>query len=341
MVKSRLLAIVGPTATGKSALGIALARWLDGEIVSCDSTAIYQGIDIGTDKVPPEAQQGIPHHMIDLVPPTEAYSAARYATDAAAVVRGITARGRLPILVGGTGLYYRALVRGMFPGPARHPALRAALEAVADRRGVEFLHRMVARLDPESARRIAPRDRKRLVRALEVAYVTGVPLTTHFAQTQSPIADYEVITLALRLPAARIAERVALRVDQQFARGVVDEVRGLLARGVPRDAHALSGLVYRQVLEMLEGVRDEAATRALIVQENRRYARRQLIWFRKEPNLLWLDGPGEAEETFDRARALLSVRGFEPPGNGSPEHRNAPDQGLDHARSARPRSAGP
>ena len=304
----RLVAIVGPTAAGKSALGIALARRLGGEIVGCDSTAIYQRIDIGTDKVPLVEQDGIPHYMVDVTPPDLPYSAARYATDAAAVIRDITARGRLPILVGGTGLYYRALIRGIFPGPARHEALRAYLHGLASRQGPEWLHRWTLRLDPASGLRIQPRDEKRLVRALEVALVTGVPLTQHFEETVSPITGYDVTTIALRIPAELTAERVARRVDQQFARGVVREVTDLLASGVPRTAHAFSGLVYRQILEMLDGVRDEAATRALIVQENRRYARRQLIWFRKEPNLRWLDGPGEQDAVLAQALAILDLQ---------------------------------
>jgi tRNA dimethylallyltransferase len=300
-----LVAIVGPTATGKSALAIELATRFGGEIVACDSTAVYQRIDIGTDKVPLAEQRGIPHHMVDVVPPDEAYSAARYATDAAAVIGAITARGRLPILVGGTGLYYRALTRGIFPGPTRHEGLRTYLHGLAAREGPEVLHRWVARLDPASGQRIQPRDEKRLVRALEVALVTGAPLTQHFADTRSPVAGYDVTTIALRIPAELTAERVARRVDQQFARGVVREVTDLLDAGVPRTAHAFSGFVYRQILELLDGVRDEAATRALIVQENRRYARRQLIWFRKEPNLRWLDGPGERDEVLARALAIL------------------------------------
>ena len=155
-----------------------------------------------------------------------------------------------------------------------------------------------------------PRDRKRLVRALEVYFATGQPLTAHFAATASRIADCEVVAVGLRLPASLTAERVARRVEQQFARGIVDEVRGLLAMGVPRGVRSFGGLVYRQVIEMLAGVRDERATRALIVQENRRYARRQLIWFRKEPNLIWFEGPGERPETVQRVRDTLAARGL-------------------------------
>jgi tRNA dimethylallyltransferase len=307
-----LLAIVGPTATGKSALAMGLAQRTmpRGEIVNCDSTAVYQRFDIGTDKVPLAEQQGVPHHLIDIIPPTARYSAARFAEDAAVVIRDITARGKLPMLVGGTGLYYRALTRGIFPGPARDDTMRAALHALAARRGPEWLHHLVARLDPASAARILPRDEKRLVRALEVTLLTGRPLSAHFAETRSPLADYRIITIALRLPAAAISARVAKRVDAQFARGLLAEVDAILASGVPPEAHPFSGLVYRQVMEYRQGVRDLAATRELIVQENRQYARRQLIWFRKEPNLEWLDGPGEESATLRQACAALCSHGI-------------------------------
>jgi tRNA dimethylallyltransferase len=306
-----VLAILGPTASGKSALALALAERYNGEIVSCDSTAIYRGFDIGTDKVPFDEQRGIPHHMVDVADPTEQYSAAQYARDAADTMRDILSRGRLPIVVGGTGFYFRALTRGLFPAPGRDNALRGRLDGVARRRGVEFLWRMVRRVDPDSAQRIQPRDRVRLVRALEVYFLTGRPLTQHFGETRAPLDFCRVNAIGLRIPAPLTSERVARRVEQQFARGLMDEVRGLLARGVPESAHPFGGLVYRQALELLHGVRDEAATRALIVQENRRYARRQLIWFRKEPNLEWFDGPGESAEVQARVDAAVSA-GQEP-----------------------------
>jgi tRNA dimethylallyltransferase len=305
-----LLAVLGPTACGKSALGLTLAERYGGEIVNCDSTAVYRGFDIGTDKVPSDARRGIPHHLIDVAEPTDVYTAAQYARDAARILGEIHARGRLPVLVGGTGFYYRALTRGLFPGPGADEALRARLNRVAERRGTGCLHRWLRRVDPDSAARIMPRDLKRLVRALEVYLATGRPLTSHFRDTSSPIAGWEVIPIALRLSAAQTAERVARRVDEQFARGLVAEVHALLARGVPPEARPFGGLVYRQVMEMLRGVRDEAATRALIVQENRRYARRQLIWFRKEPNLSWFDGPGESPETRARVDVTLAARGL-------------------------------
>ena len=310
MTPPRLVAVVGPTATGKSALGIALASALGGEVVSCDSTAVYRGFDIGTDKVPFEERGGIPHHLIDVADPLEEYSAARYAREASAAIRAISSRGRLPILVGGTGLYYRALVRGFFPGPGRDTALRARLERVADRKGPEKLHRWLRRVDPPSAERIASRDRKRLIRALEVYLLTGRPLTAHFADTQSPLADYHVAAFALQIADEATVERVAKRVDEQFRRGLMDEVRGLLKSGLPETAQPFGGLVYRQALELLHGVRDEAATRELIVRENRKYARRQLIWFRKEPNLHWIYGSGEREDIQMEVARILATGPF-------------------------------
>ncbi len=301
-------AVLGPTASGKSALALALAERFSGEIINCDSTAVYRGFDIGTDKLPVSAQRGIPHHLIDIAEPTREYTAADYARDAAAAIREIHARGKLPILVGGTGLYYRALTRGLFPGPGKNAALRARLEAIATRRGVAFLHRMLRRVDRESSQRIQMRDLKRIVRALEVFWSTGRPLTQHFAETVSLIPDVRMIAIGLQIPAALTAERTVRRVDQQFDGGLMAEIRGLLDSGLPETARPFGGLVYRQALEFLHGVRDEAATRALIAQENRRYARRQLIWFRKEPNLQWFDGPGERLATIAAVERLLDSR---------------------------------
>ncbi|MDP2052695.1 MAG: tRNA (adenosine(37)-N6)-dimethylallyltransferase MiaA [Acidobacteriota bacterium] len=304
-----LIAVLGPTAVGKSALGIALAERLGGEIINCDSTAVYRGFDIGTDKVPMAERRGIPHHLIDIADPTDEYTAAQFARDATAAIRGIQGRGRVPILVGGTGFYYRALTRGLFPGPPADAKLRGRLEAIAARRGVERLHRLMGRVDPASAARIMPRDLKRIIRALEVYFLTGRPLTSHFEATASLLdPDVQVIPIGLRMPAAWLSERLTSRVDAQFDAGLLDEIRGLLAAGVPSSARPFGGLVYRQAMEHLQGVRDEAATRALIAQENRRYARRQLIWFRKEPNLDWFDGPGTHADVQDSVISMLSAR---------------------------------
>jgi len=306
-----LIAILGPTATGKSALGLAIAERFNGEIINCDSTAVYRGFDIGTDKVPVDQRRGIAHHLIDVADPTDDYTAARFAREAAAAVADIHARGKLPILVGGTGFYYRALTRGLFPGPGKDAGLRSRLGRVAASKGVERLHRMLSRIDPESGARIQRRDLKRLIRALEVYFQTGKPLTAHFDDTVSPLpGDVQVGAIGLRMPAPWLAERLARRVDAQFESGLMDEIRGLLASGVPITARPFGGLVYRQATECLRGVRDEASTRALIAQQNRKYARRQLIWFRKEPNLTWFDGPGTHAEVQDSVIRELAARGL-------------------------------
>ena len=270
---------------------------------------MYRGFDIGTDKVPFDERRGIPHHLIDIADPTDEYTAAQFARDAVAVIDNLHAKGKLPILVGGTGFYYRALTRGLFPGPGKNAGLRARLERVAQRKGVETLHRMLSRVDPASGARIQPRDLKRIVRALEVYFQTGKPLTAHFEDTVSPLGpDVRIGAMALRMPAAWLAERLARRVDDQFEAGLLDEIRALLAAGVPADARPFGGLVYRQAMDHLRGVRDEASTRALIAQENRKYARRQLIWFRKEPNLVWFDGPGTNAEVQDSVFQELTAR---------------------------------
>ena len=308
MPEPTVVAVLGATATGKSALALALAERWNGEIINCDSTAVYRGFDIGTDKVPFDERRGIPHHLIDIVEPTEIYTAARFASDASQLAREIHARGRLPILVGGTGFYYRALTRGLFPGPGADERMRTRLERVADRRGSVFLHRMLARVDPASGERIPSGDRKRMIRALEVYFLTGKPLTAHFADTVSPLAGTRIISIALQIPVELTMERVERRVDQQFARGLLDEIRGLLARGVPESARPFGGLVYRQALEHLHGVRDEASTRELIVRENRQYARRQRTWLKKEPDLEWFEGPGETPATLAAVEDALATR---------------------------------
>ncbi|MEP7116571.1 MAG: tRNA (adenosine(37)-N6)-dimethylallyltransferase MiaA, partial [Acidobacteriota bacterium] len=241
---------------------------------------------------------------------SDAYTAARFAADAAAVIRAIHSRGRLPIVVGGTGLYFRALTRGLFPGPAANPVLRARLERVGARRGDSWLHRILQRVDPPSAARIQAADRKRMIRAIEVYALTGRPLTAHFADTVAPLPEFDVVAIGLRMSLDALEPRLARRVDAQLASGLEAEVRGLLASGVAATARPFGGLVYRQMLDYVHGVRDLEATRALITRENRHYARRQLIWFRKEPTLEWFDGPGESAHIRARVFAFLGTRGL-------------------------------
>jgi tRNA dimethylallyltransferase len=303
-----VVAILGPTASGKSALGIALAERLGGEVVACDSTAVYRGFDIGTDKVPIPEQRGIPHHCVDIAAPDCDYTAADYARDAMAAIRAIHARGRLPVLVGGTGFYYRALARGIFPGPGRDDRVRGRLEAMAARHGPERLHRLLARIDPPSGARIQPRDLMRVVRALEVYFQSGRTLSDHFADTRAPLEGWTIAGIVVCPPWNEIAAHISQRVDLQFARGIEGEVRALLAQGVPPRARPFTGYVYRHVLELVRGERDEASARELIVRENRQYARRQLIWFRKEPNLVWIQRAGDRPDTMREAECLITAR---------------------------------
>ena len=255
-------------------------------------------------------RRGIPHHLIDIADPTDEYTAAQFARDAAAVVRDVHARGKVPILVGGTGFYYRALTRGLFPGPGKDAVLRSRLEAIAAKRGVERLHRLVSRVDPESALRIQPRDLKRLVRALEVYFQTGRPLTAHFEATVS-LLDADVAGRADRpADARRLAGRAAGRAGRCAVR----------RRSARRDSRRCSPPASRPMRGRLAAwstARRWSTCKAcaarprrgrLIAQENRRYARRQLIWFRKEPNLVWFDGPGTNAEVQDSVIAMLAAR---------------------------------
>ncbi len=224
-----VVAILGPTATGKSALALAVAARYDGEIINCDSTAVYRGFDIGTDKIAETDRRGIRHHLIDIVDPTQDYTAAQYACDAAAIIRDVHTRGRLPILVGGTGLYFRALTRGLFPAPGATPPCAGGSSRLPNAAACRSSTGCCARSIPNPACGSSRANLKRLIRALEVFLLTGRPLTAHFADTVSPIPGVDVLAIGLRLPAAAIAERVTRRVDEQFARGLLDEIRTLLA----------------------------------------------------------------------------------------------------------------
>ena len=234
-----------------------------------------------------------------------------------AAIADIHARGKLPILVGGTGFYYRALTRGLFPGPGKDAELRRRLERIAERKGVERLHRMVARIDPESAARIQPRDLKRLVRALEVYFQTGKPLTAHFEDTVSPLGKDVQVGRRRTAHAGGVARRSAGRPasTHSSSRGYSTRSACCLQPACRPSARPFGGLVYRQAIEHLRGMRDEAATRKLIAQENRRYARRQLIWFRKEPNLVWFDGPGTNADVQDSVIKELAARDLLKDGN--------------------------
>lgn len=298
-----LVVVLGPTAVGKSRVAVDLALRFGGEVIGGDSIQVYRGFDIGTDKPSAAERRGVPHHLIDTVDPSVQFTAAEFVREALAAARGIAARGRLPIVAGGTGLYLKALLDGLFPGPGRDEAVRAALEAEAEAKGLAALHARLRRIDPEYAAKVRDRDRIRVVRALEVYETTGRPISAHFRDTASPVAGRRVVRLGLRLDRADLVRRIEARVDRMFARGLVDEVRGLLARGVPAGAPPFRALGYRHVVRHLEGALSLEEAAALTKTDTRQYAKRQMTWFRKMDGVAWFspdDGPALEEHLRNR-----------------------------------------
>lgn len=291
-----IIAVVGPTASGKSTLATNLALKLDGEIINCDSVQVYQGIQIATAKVPLAERQGIPHHLIDFVPLEVNYTAGDWAREAASKISEIEARGRVPILAGGTGLYLRALRRPFFASPPTDEQLRRRLTKIRERRGPEYLHRVLQRLDPLSALELYPRDWPRVHRAIEVRLQTGSPMSAQKEmRPEPPESTRRLRLLALNPPRDQLYELINARTEAHFAAGLVEEVRTLLAQGVPRDSNALGAHGYRRVVEYLEGQRDLASAVEQSKLDVRHYAKRQLTWFRHEPGVEWFAGFGTKE----------------------------------------------
>jgi tRNA dimethylallyltransferase len=278
---SNLAAILGPTASGKSALALALAERTGGEIVCCDSQQVYTGMDIGTAKPTPAERARVPHHALDLVRPDEPFHAARWAAVARAAIEDITARGRLPIVVGGTGLYYRALTGGLFEAPPPDPAIRARHRALAAAEGVPALHARLAAVDPEAAASIGPNDLVRTSRALEIYEQTGVAITA-LRRRASPRGDLAPTVLLLDPPLATLRARIATRVAEMMAAGFLDEVRALRAAGYGPALKPLQALGYKQLGAVLDGAMSLPDAVAETVRATAAYARRQRTWFRKE-----------------------------------------------------------
>ena len=297
-----LIAIVGPTASGKSALGLRLAREHRGEIVSCDSLQAYRGLDIGSAKPTPAERAEVPHHLIDVVDPAEGFTAAEYARRARQALSEVRARGRLPLVVGGSGLYLRALVSGLFEGPSRDEALRRRLERMADRFGDARLHRLLRRVDPDAAARIEVRDRMRVVRALEVFRATGRSLSQHHRAGTEPLAGFDVRLLGLSPPRDVLRRAVETRTDEMLAAGLVEEARALLARHPP-DLPPLRAIGYRQAVAVVRGEMEVDAARRDMVKETMRYAKRQMTWFRHQAQVRWCVS---AEEAHAGASAWLA-----------------------------------
>jgi tRNA dimethylallyltransferase len=303
-VAAPLVAIVGPTASGKSALALRLALERSGEIVSCDSLQVYRGLDIGSAKATPEERVLVPHHLLDVAEPGRGFSAADYARLARAAVQEVAARGRLPIVAGGTGLYLRALVEGLFEGPSRDDGLRRRLEAVADRFGDERLHRFLARVDPEAAARIPPRDRVRVVRALEVFRATGRTISEQQRGGAEPLRGFRPLLVGLDPGRDALARAVEERARRMLEQGLVDETGRLLRRGVPAEGGPLGAIGYRQAVAVLRGAMTIEEAERAIVRETLRFAKRQMTWFRHQARVLWFAGP---EPALGAIRAWLDA----------------------------------
>jgi tRNA dimethylallyltransferase len=293
--RETVLVICGATGSGKGALALSLARRFDGEIVYADSRKIYRGLDVGTAKPAPESRASVPHHMLDLIEPGERYDAHRYAREAAGAIAGIRSRRRLPIVVGGTGLYLRALLRGLIETPPRDPDLRERLKREEEHRP-GCLHARLERCDPEAARRIPPSDRVRLIRALEVLLRTGKPISVFQRQHGFTVERYRSWQVAIAWPLAELYRRIDARAERMLASGLVEEVRRIRqGSDADRARSALQVLGYRQVDAHLQGQIDRGAALQALQRAHRRYARRQLAWFRRDPGVRWLPAPPDLE----------------------------------------------
>ena len=291
------IAVVGPTATGKSDLAITIARAVGGEVVNADALQLYRGMDIGTAKVPEEERQGVPHHLLDVLDITETASVAAYQRDARAVIEQVLARGRVPVLTGGSGLYVQAVLDDLrFPGT--DPAVRARLEAEAAGAGPAAMHRRLSALDPAAATAILPTNTRRIVRALEVIEITGQPFSANMPKPGP--ARYGTVLVGVDRDTEDLDRRVEVRVDRMFAAGLVEEVRALACRGLRAGRTASRALGYQQVLAELDGDGDFAAAAEATKQATRRFVRRQRSWFRRDARIHWFDGadPGLAERVL-------------------------------------------
>jgi tRNA dimethylallyltransferase len=302
---ARLIVIVGPTASGKSALAISLAEKLGGEVLVCDSTQVYRHFDIGTAKVPLAEQRGIPHHLVDLVEPTEVFTAGEYRRRAIDALEDVRARGKVPVLNAGTGLYLRALLLGLAEAPERSETLRARLREKAERRGPEHLHRVLARLDRETAARIAPRDTPKIIRAIEMRVLAGKPVGEIHRSGRSGLEGYTVTKIGLAPARAALYARINARVEAMIRAGWIEEVARLALSGVSGDAKPFQFIGYSQLRDVIAGrlSREEAIQQ--IQQATRRFAKRQLTWFRREPDVHWLPGFGDSPEIASVALKLL------------------------------------
>jgi tRNA dimethylallyltransferase len=299
-----LVAILGPTGSGKTALSLELATRLNGEIVNCDSVAIYREFLIGTAKPTPEEQARAPHHLFDIIEPTGYTTAGEYARMARRVIQEIRARGALPIVVGGTGLYLRALIEGLFPGPQRSGELRGRLRGVASEKGSQHLHRVLQRLDRKAAEKIHANDVPKLIRAIEVSLSAKQPMSEQWKMGRDALQGFTILRIGLDPDRTLLYERLNKRVLEMFESGLIDETRQLLER-YGHGAGPLGSIGYRQVVQFLRGEIDRDAAIVLAQQAHRNYAKRQMTWFRREADVNWLPGFGNEAQAIEQAIGLV------------------------------------
>jgi len=302
-----LVVLLGPTASGKTALSLHLAGEFSGEIVSCDSVAVFREMEIGTAKPSREERMRAPHHLIDVRNPDEPYTAGDYGRDAREAVAGISERGNLPIVTGGTGLYLRALLDGLFAGPQRSEALRNRLCAKEERHGAGTLHRLLGKIDPASAAQMHANDLPKIIRALEVPLLTRRTMTEAWQNGRDPLTGYRILRIGLEPARAQLYERINLRAAAMFENGLVEEA-GQLVERYGYECRPLQSLGYAQAVSVLRGElsRDEAIAAAQ--QGHRNYAKRQLTWFRREPEVHWLRGSGDEPEIAEAAVCLIRAQ---------------------------------
>ena len=291
-----LVAIVGPTAAGKSALALFLAEYGSGEIINYDSVQLYQGFDIGSGKMPPGERRGLAHHLLDILEPDQVFTAGDYRRAALIVLDDIRRRSRLPILVGGTGLYLRALLLGLFEGPPRSEELRMRLRRMVERRNPQFLHRLLARLDPDRAGQIEWPDTQKVIRAIEVCLLARQPMSRLLESGRAGLRGFRIYKIGLNPPRQALYERINLRVEQMFVTGLLEETRAMLARPDAERFKPLEAVGYRQACEVLRGSLSVADAVRATQTATRHYAKRQLTWFRRETDVTWFEGMGDAAE---------------------------------------------